>query len=229
MPRKRFEIYRNNVVAGLTRALAIRFPATEKIVGEEFFAAMARAFVLRHPPTSPVLLNYGDDFSAFVEGFAPARTVPYLSDVIRLENVQVHAYHAADAEPIDPQSLAHLSEPDLESLRFVFHPSFHVVRSTFPVVTIWAMNTGEIPLRPIEEWTAEDALVVRPQLAVTTHRLPPGGAAFLNALAEGATLHHAAENALDDAGGFDLTANITGLLGSGAVISASCDGLPQSK
>src|SRR5262245_37344384 len=77
VPRKRFEIYRNNVVAGLTRALAIRFPATEKIVGEEFFAAMARAFVLRHPPTSPVLLNYGDDFSAFVEGFAPAKTVPY--------------------------------------------------------------------------------------------------------------------------------------------------------
>ena len=36
-------------LSGLSQALAIRFPATEAIVGKEFFAAMAKAYVERGP------------------------------------------------------------------------------------------------------------------------------------------------------------------------------------
>ena len=39
-------------------------------------------------------------------------------------------------------------------------------RSGYPVVTIWAMNSGERDLAPIENWSAEDALIVRPHLEV---------------------------------------------------------------
>src|SRR5437870_13721217 len=42
IPTRRFAVYRNNVVAGLVKALKSRFPVVEKIVGQEFFAAMAR-------------------------------------------------------------------------------------------------------------------------------------------------------------------------------------------
>jgi hypothetical protein len=73
LPAQRFAIYRNNVAVSLVRALAVRFPVTEKIVGEEFFAGMSRAFIERHPPTSPVLIAYGDRFAEFVEGFEPVR------------------------------------------------------------------------------------------------------------------------------------------------------------
>ena len=41
IPTRRFAVYRNNVVVGLRNALKSRFPVVEKIVGEEFFAAMA--------------------------------------------------------------------------------------------------------------------------------------------------------------------------------------------
>ena len=71
-PLRRFEIYRNNVTRGLVQALAIRFPATETIVGTRFFSAMAREYVLAHPPNSPVLLDYGKEFEDFVRSFAPA-------------------------------------------------------------------------------------------------------------------------------------------------------------
>jgi hypothetical protein len=50
IPTGRFAVYRNNVVVGLVNALRSRFPVVEKIVGEEFFAAMARVFVLERPP-----------------------------------------------------------------------------------------------------------------------------------------------------------------------------------
>src|SRR5712691_7336048 len=61
VPAKRFAVYRNKVVTGLVDALARRFPAVQRIVGEEFFRAMGRVFVAAHPPRSPLLLRYGDD------------------------------------------------------------------------------------------------------------------------------------------------------------------------
>ena len=57
-PEKRFAVYRNNVVVGLANALRAKFPATERIVGEEFFGAMARIFVMAHPPRSKILRQW---------------------------------------------------------------------------------------------------------------------------------------------------------------------------
>jgi len=54
-------------------------------VGEEFFGAMAAAFVLECPPRSPVLASYGDELPEFIAGFASARDLAYLPDVARLE------------------------------------------------------------------------------------------------------------------------------------------------
>src|SRR5215475_8850242 len=51
--QKRFAVYRNNVVVGLIEALRTSFPATCRIVGEEFFWAMAREYVVLEPPSSP--------------------------------------------------------------------------------------------------------------------------------------------------------------------------------
>jgi hypothetical protein len=216
-PERRFTVYRNNVAAGLIRALASRFPAAEKIVGEAFFAAMAQAFIAQHPPRSPLLLNYGDDFAEFVETFDPAAELSYLPDVLRLEAARGRAYHAADQTPLDPAGLAAIDSDALAALRFVFHPSVSVICSVHPVVTIWAMNAGEAELSPIETWSGEDALIVRPHLTVQVQRLPAGGANFLTALMSGATLAAAVEVALDAASEFDLAANLAGVLQSGAL------------
>lgn len=217
-PAKRFGVYRNNVAAGLARALAARFPAAERIVGAEFFAAMARAFVLRHPPSSPVLLTYGDDFADYVERFEPAAALPYLPDVIRLENARARAYHAADETPLAPDRIAAIRAKWLGDLVVDAHPSATVMRSAYPVVTIWAMNAGEAELGPIDDWTGEDALVIRPHLNVLVHRLPPGGATFLQRLIAGSTLGSAVEAAMNETQDFDLTANLAGLLGAGVII-----------
>src|SRR5665213_1812162 len=59
---KRFGVYRNNVITGLIEALQDSFPAVCRLVGEEYFRAMARLYVTARPPRSPVLLQYGADF-----------------------------------------------------------------------------------------------------------------------------------------------------------------------
>jgi hypothetical protein len=218
-PARRFAVHRNNVVAGLVKVLKSRFPAVEKIVGEEFFVAMARTFIVAAPPRTPMLATYGDEFAAFITAFEPARELVYLPDVARIEAARTCAYHAADATPVDAANFAALDANKVDAIRVELHPSMAIVRSPHPIVTIWAMNTGERDVAPIEDedWCGEDALVVRPCLDVEVRLLPPGGAAFLLALAAARPLGEAAAAAMADHPDFDLTRNLAALIGSGLV------------
>lgn len=218
-PQKRFAVYRNNVVVSLINALRAKFPATGRIVGADFFAGMAQLFVTARPPRSKILHTYGDDFGDFIAAFEPAAAVPYLADVARLEAARTRAYHAADAESLAPAAFAGIPPHAIGALRLTLHPSLQVLRSRHPVVTIWAMNAGEMELGPVDAAAAEDALVLRPALEVIVRSLPPGGAAFLQGLADDMTLAEATERAAAADTRFDLTANLTGLIGSGAVIA----------
>jgi len=217
IPARRFAIYRNNVVAGLGKALQRRFPVVERLVGKEFFAAMAQLFVRQQPPRSPLLATYGDEFAGFIAAFEPAGEIPYLADVARLEAARTRAYHAADAMPLDSSQLVGIGADAAGDLRIALHPSIEIVRSPFPIVTIWAMNSGEQELAPIEDWCSEDALVARPLLEVEVRVLPPGGATFLLALAEGFSLREATESAITEHPDFDLTRNLAGLISSGLI------------
>ena len=218
-PERRYGVYRNNVAASLAGALASRFPAAERIVGPDFFRAMAQAFIRLHPPRSPLLFSYGDDFPDFVAAFEPTRDIGYLPDVMRLEVARGRAYHAADVLPLDPQVLAAIDPARLGDLVFLPHAALSILSSPHPVVTIWAMNAGERPLAPVEQWQGEDALVVRPRMSVEVIPLPPGGAVFGRSLAAGATLAAAAETAMTADDRFDLSTNLAILLQSGAFVA----------
>ncbi len=217
-PEKRFAVYRNNVIVGLVDALATRFPAVQRIVGEEFFRAMAGVFVRAHPPRSPLMMDYGEELPDFIDGFAPAAEVPYLADVARLEAARTRAFHAADTVPLPPVAFSSLPAADLEGLRLRFCPSVAIVRSPHPIVTIWAMNADDAEPVPIEDWRGEDALVSRDGFEVAVRRLPPGGAVFLSCLLAGETLADAARTAIDETGAFDLAENLAGLIAAGLAI-----------
>lgn len=216
---RRFAVYRNNVVAGLVDALKAAFPAVCRIVGAEFFRAMARAYVVFDPPGSPILLHYGEGLPEFIDGFAPAATLPYLGDVARMERAWTQAYHAPEAPPLDPAALAAVAPERVPGIRLLFHPSVRLVRSRFPAMTIWRMNVaGGIPA-PVDFGSGgEDALVARPLAEVEVRSLPEGGAAFVRALADGCSVLAATEAAIAADSRFDLTANLAGLIRSNALI-----------
>jgi hypothetical protein len=214
VPSRRYGVYRNNVVASLTGALASRFPATESIVGRDFFRAMAETFIRIHPPCSPVLLAYGATFPDFVETFEPARELAYLADVMRLEAARGHAYHAADASPLDPAALAAIDPARLGDLVLAPHPALSVLSSHHPLVTIWAMNAGEKPLGPVDPWRGEHAVVTRPHLTVEVISVPAACATFFRHLASEASLAEAVATAADSS--FDLSQALAVLIRSGA-------------
>lgn len=215
---RRFAVYRNNVAVGLVEAMVRRFPAVCAIVGDEFFRAMARQFVLASPPRSPVLLNYGEAFPDFLESFAPAADLPYLADVARLEIVRGQAHHAADASPVTAEALVAL-DPHRPGVRVGIHPAVRLLRSAHPVVTLWAMNSGEREPAAIDDWTGEDAVVARPVHQVLVHRLAPGGFAFLRALRDGQTLEAAMMAGFADREDFDASAALADLVAFGLATS----------
>jgi hypothetical protein len=214
----RYAVYRNNVTVGLVEALRKRFPVCERLTGEEFFRAMAREFARSAPPRSPLLHLYGEELADFIAAFPPAASVPYLADVARLEYVYGLAYHAADAAPLPPQRIAEVPQEQWGDLVFALHPSVWLVASRWPIVAIWATNTHDAEVKPVDLDIAEDALIARPALDVEVRRLPPGGLAFLAALLAGTTLAEAAAAAREADAAFYLTANLSGLLGAGLVV-----------
>src|SRR5437879_1737551 len=85
MDECRLVIHRHTVQQSLVEVVAAAFPVVRRMVGAEFFDALARAFVTAMPPRQRHLSAYGADFSGFIAGFAPAAARPYLADVARLE------------------------------------------------------------------------------------------------------------------------------------------------
>ncbi|MBS7538034.1 HvfC/BufC N-terminal domain-containing protein [Ancylobacter lacus] len=214
---RRFAVYRNNVMVGLTEALAARFPVCGRLVGDAFFRAMARVYVGATKPRSPLLMRYGDGFPDFIAGFGPAGEVPYLADVARLEWAWGEAYHAAEAVAASGTILATVPAEAVAEVRLALHPSLRLVASPYPVLSIWLAHQGDDPSGEGVEWRAENVVVVRPDADVLMHRLSAGGVAFLEALLRRRTLGEAAEAALGADAGFDAGGHLVGLFTLGAV------------
>lgn len=216
---RRFGVYRNNIVVGLTHTLKDAYPAVHGIVGADFFQVMARRYLVSELPRSPILLDYGAGFPAFIGGFAPASMLPYLADVARLERAWLEAYHAAEAEPIAPAAFAAIAPADLPALHLRFHPSLRLIDSRFPMLTIWQMNTaGGSPAPVALDAGGEAVLIVRPEADVEVRSIPAGSLAFVGALAARTSMLAALEEGLRADPRFDLAGTIHDLIQSGAVV-----------
>ncbi len=208
---RRFDIYRNNVTIGLIDALELTFPAIRKLVGDDFFRAMARAFARAHPPVTPLMMFYGEAMPGFLAQFPPVAELGYLPDIARLELALRRAYHAADSVPLPAAALAAVPPDRLLSTRMVLAPAVQLVASPWPIHAIWHANMADGPapvMRP------EAVIVVRPAFDPAPWLLPPGGDEFLAELAWGHDLGTALAAAGD---GFDLTAMLGLLLRAGAI------------
>ncbi|NBB49405.1 DUF2063 domain-containing protein [Rhizobium sp. CRIBSB] len=216
-PQRRFAVYRNNVTVSLVDALASIFPTVQNLVGEDFFRAMARLYVTANPPTSPLLFTYGVSFPAFLEGFPPAADLPFLADVARIERLWLDAFHAADAAPLDPATLAQIPAEDLAGVRFQPHPATRIARLNHAAGTIIRNDRAGISLDGVNPMAPEAVLVTRPAFDVALEILPEGGASVLETLLAGGTLGEAFAAAEPE--GADIPVLLGLALGAGAFTS----------
>ncbi|MDU8926349.1 DNA-binding domain-containing protein [Alisedimentitalea sp. MJ-SS2] len=215
---RRFSVYRNNVFVSLIEALEQTFPVIRKLIGTENFTGLAGHYYRAHPPTSPILSNYGADFPAFLEKFEPLAHLGYLPDTARLERALVDSYNSADHAPLDPGVFSTTPPEDLPRLSLALAPAIRLIRSPWPIHGIWLFNTEDDAPQPPHR--AQDVLITRPEYDPQPRLLPEGGAAFVTHIAKGDPLGAAVEAASVEAAEFDLSTLLSLLLQDNALASA---------
>jgi hypothetical protein len=130
------QAYQANAGASAERALAASFPTVQALVGEESFAAMARAFWHANPPLRGDLAWFGEALPAFIADSEQLADVPYLPDVARLDWLLALAERAADGKA-EAATLNLLAEADPSELCIELMPGVAVLASAYPVVSLW--------------------------------------------------------------------------------------------
>jgi hypothetical protein len=184
--------YRRNMDATRHNALAAAYPVVRRLVGEAFFAAMARRYGAEHPSRSGDLHVFGDAFDRFIAAYAPARGLAYLADVARLEWACHECFHAADAR-FDASALARVPASRRHEVRLRLHPAVRLLESPHPIVAIWEANQPGNDATPARAGGPDRALVRRDGVEVRVRCLERAEWTLLRSLGLGATLEEAVE------------------------------------
>lgn len=209
----RLRIYRHHIGHSLCATLAATFPTVQALVGEGFFRGLAQGFILQGLPTQPVLAEYGADFPAFVEAHDPARALPYLADIARLDWALNVAFHSPEGRRLAAADLAGIAAERLPSLSLGLPEGAALIRSRYPIDLIWTAAQPGAAADSVDLGAGRtDLLVLRRADDAAFIVLDAGEAAFVAALAEGMSLEIAAEQTVSTEPGFDLSTAFARLL-----------------
>jgi Putative DNA-binding domain len=172
--------YRTNLQALSTQALAVPFERLREALGEQEFASLAWTFWRAHPPTCGDLAQWGGALEGFlVERAGEASGLP---DLARLDWASHQVERAADAE-LDADSLSRLGTAPPEQLWLQLRPGVALITQRDGPVLVWRNG-----------WRAR------------SQALPPGEAAFMQALLSEANLAEALVKGLAGQADFDFGA-----------------------
>jgi len=186
-PEQRFSIYRDSVATIFSKSLAALYPVCEKLVGSDFFNALAAAYRQAHVSHSPDLNDYGEAFVDFVAQFSPTQSLPYLADVARLEQAWQCAFLNESVSMLDMSALAQ-QQPD--SLYLNLLPGCTLLDSVYPIDKIWQVNQDDYTDEPIVDLDegGVDLMVYRAQWDIVMKRITAPQAFLLKYFAQGLSL-----------------------------------------
>jgi len=194
------QAYRANAGALAERALTAAFPTVAQLVGEESFAALARALWFAQPPQHGDIGTWGEGLAGFVAAAPQLADEPYLADVARLDWAVHSAEQAAERSAVS--GLERLAEADPAHLLLRLAEGLALCRSAHPVASIWLAHRSASADRfacvreAFAAGRGENALVWRDGFKAVVRPLLEADACFMQALLDG----HVLAAALDAAG-----------------------------
>lgn len=219
--KRRMQVYRNNMLIGLTEVLRAVYPVICCLVGDDFFRYTAAQYIRRYPSTSGNLHEFGGWFADFLRAFEPASSLAYLPDVASFEWAYHQVFHAAEHLTLDRVALSRLPEDRYGELAFRLHPASRLLNSDYPILRIWQVNQADY----LGDQTVDLAqggvrlLVIRREnMDIEIHALEEGEFALLQALAEGHSLATACEHAFNAQADFDLATQLGRHLSRGTLV-----------
>jgi len=187
----RIEFYRRGVRAQHRDALAATYPVVRRLVGDEFFAGVARRYARSHPSRSGDVALFGARFGDFLAHDRDALALPYLVDVARLEWACHESFQAAEAPALDAIALAALAPRSQARALLRLHPSVRLVESQHPIAAIREANQPDRDGTPARQSGPDRVLVHRHRGEVRVRCTTRGEWALLRALQERRTLDEA--------------------------------------
>lgn len=209
----RATIYRNNVRLSLSAALAVNFPVTRALVGEDYFHQAARRFVRNNLPQRPDMADYGAEFPGFLASLPDLDGYPFIPDVARSERAMIEALLAPHAPALTAEAFTTVAPDGFAELRFVAHPSTRLLRSAYAVADLWAAHRAANPdLTRLDPHAPQAMLIVRREERIEWLSLDADAAQFTSTLLSGETIAEAVSSLPDT---FDLTEALVQLLQAG--------------
>lgn len=196
----RLKVYQSSILGIQTDALAAVYPVIKKLVGDDFFLAMGKAYLREYLSPSGDLHNLGGQMEEFLQDFKPVRTLPYLPDVARLEWAWHRLFHAADEIGLDFNQLAEIPQEHHGSLIFHLRDGACLQSSPYPVHHIWEVNQDDYNGEEYVDLDegGVDLLITRNAYDIEIHPLNDNEWTFLQLIQSGMSL-------------FEITQNITEL------------------
>jgi hypothetical protein len=208
----RMSVYRNTALRGQIDALAEAYPTVVAALGEGRFHSLALAYCAAHPLTGRSLSLYGEYLPAFIATHAGDVETRVVGDLARLDRAWLEAYTAADAAP---QLLQQHNSARLDATLVGLHPSVRLARLSFDAFELWdSLRHARAPAPTAIADAPSFAVFWRPEHEVFFRALPPAEFAFLQSVANGASLGAAASQALSE-GPFDPAGAIAGMASVG--------------
>ena len=142
--RTRLNIYYHAYRLRLVAALGVDFPVLKTLVGEQRFDHIARAYVAAHPSAFRNLRWFGQFLPGYLRAHSQFSSEPVLAELADFEWAQGLAFDASDAPQLGLPALTAVPPEGWGNLRFMAHPSLHLVKPLCNIVSIWhAHNNGE--------------------------------------------------------------------------------------
>ena len=214
------DIYRNNYRGNLHDALTYAYPVIEQLVGEDYFRYLSRYYIDRHPSVSGNLHHYGAELASFIAGFESAKGLAYLPDIAVLEWACHCAYFAEDAGELDVITLSKIPQEQYADLILHTHPSCNVVRSDYPIASIWNAHQSDAgcDFHITMDGNPSYTLVNRKDQAVKVSVLSDPDATWLSCIRTGASLGEATDAAVNRCAAFDLRTLLLKLIYDGVLV-----------
>jgi hypothetical protein len=186
---RRWAIYASGYLARLVEALENDYPAVRRILGEGPFRSLVACYVRRCPPRSYDIGRAGDRLAELLDEDPLGAELPFLPDLARFEWSLAEAFVAADSVPLAWSDVAALGPEAAADTRFRLRPGTTLVRSSWPLLSLWAAKDladedVDVRLEP----APHAVLVYRDGLEVRRRLVGEADAGFLEAAATGLRL-----------------------------------------
>jgi hypothetical protein len=216
----RINIYRNTVFTNLREALRTLFPVINKLVGKDFFDYAAEEYIRRYPSPAGDLNQFGEHLAAFFAEFEPASTLPYLSDVAKLEWLAHKVYHAKMHSGLAIDQLGTVDPARYGELHFSLNPASALLHSEYPIQRIWQVNQPDYDDDPVVNLNAGGVylLIERRASLIELQSLSTGEWILLTTLAADKDFATACHQALLTEPDLDLSSTLMKLVAQATLV-----------